>query len=266
MSKKIKKNFLVVDASSFLYRAYHAMPDLRNKKDFPTGAITGMINMLRKTREEWPAEIGLCVFDPKGPTFREKVYSAYKANRSKMPDDLSIQTPVIFEIIEAMGWPILSIPGYEADDVIGTVTNIASQLKFNSIIISGDKDLAQLVTNDILVVDSMRREGVPAKILDEEGVLEKFGVPPSKIIDYLTLLGDAVDNIPGVPKVGPKTAKKWLEEYGNLDEVIKNAEFIKGAVGENLRKSLDWLPQGKLDHNQERRRCWGSRSRNREIL
>ena len=245
MSKKIKKNFLVVDASSFLYRAYHAMPDLRNKKDFPTGAITGMINMLRKTREEWPAEIGLCVFDPKGPTFRDRVYSAYKANRSKMPDDLSIQTPVIFEIIEAMGWPILSIPGYEADDVIGTVTNIASQLKFNSIIISGDKDLAQLVTNDILVVDSMRREGVPAKILDEEGVLEKFGVPPSKIIDYLTLLGDAVDNIPGVPKVGPKTAKKWLEEYGSLDEVIKNAEFIKGAVGENLRKSLDWLPQGK---------------------
>ncbi|MDA9689835.1 DNA polymerase I [Betaproteobacteria bacterium] len=245
MRKKIKKNFLVVDASSFLYRAYHAMPDLRNKKDFPTGAITGMINMLRKTREEWPADIGLCVFDPKGPTFREEVYSAYKANRSKMPDDLSIQTPVIFEIIEAMGWPILSIPGYEADDVIGTVTNIASQLKFNSIIISGDKDLAQLVRNDIVVVDSMRRDGVPAKILDEEGVLEKFGVPPSKIIDYLALLGDSVDNIPGVSKVGPKTAKKWLEEYGNLDEIIKNAGFIKGAVGENLRKSLEWLPQGK---------------------
>ena len=124
-----------------------------------------------------------------------------------MPDDLSLQTPVIFEIIEAMGWPILSIPGYEADDVIGTVTNIASQLKFNSIIISGDKDLAQLVTNDILVVDSMRREGVPAKILDEEGVLEKFGVPPSKIIDYLTLLGDAVDNIPGVLRLGQKPQK-----------------------------------------------------------
>ena len=121
MSKKVKKNLLVVDASSFLYRAFHAMPDLRNKKNFPTGAITGMINMLQKTREEWPAEIGLCVFDPKGPTFREELFSEYKANRSKMPDDLSKQTTVILEIIEALGWPSLTIPGYEADDVIGTI-------------------------------------------------------------------------------------------------------------------------------------------------
>ena len=245
MSKKVKKNLLVVDASSFLYRAFHAMPDLRNKKNFPTGAITGMINMLQKTREEWPAEIGLCVFDPKGPTFREELFSEYKANRSKMPDDLSKQTTVILEIIEALGWPSLTIPGYEADDVIGTVTNIASKLKINSIIISGDKDLAQLVTEDTVVVDPMRRDGAPAKILDENGVLEKFGVPPAKIIDFLTLLGDAVDNIPGVPKVGPKTAKKWLEEFGSLEEIVQNASLIKGAVGESLRKSLEWLPKGK---------------------
>ena len=243
MSKKNKKNFLIVDTSSFLYRAYHAMPDLRNKNNFPTGALTGIINMLRKTKEEWPCNFAVCVFDPKGPTFRTQLYEEYKANRTKMPEDLSRQINVIFEIIAAMGWPILSVKGFEADDVIGTLATLALKNGMQSTVISGDKDLSQLVCKEITVVDTMKRDGASSTVLDTKGVHNKFGVEPNQIVDYLALLGDKVDNIPGVPKVGPKTAKKWIEEYGSLQEIIKNSDSIGGAVGENLRNSLEWLPK-----------------------
>ncbi|MEY4083614.1 MAG: hypothetical protein RL483_983 [Pseudomonadota bacterium] len=233
---------LLVDASSFVYRAFHALPDLRSRSGHPTGAITGMINMLRRLRSEWPADFAACVFDPKGPTFRDEIYPEYKANRSAMPDDLRAQIPVIFDAVRALGWPVVVVDGLEADDVIGTLAHQAQSAGLQTVIATGDKDLAQLVNDQVLLVDTMSRDGGPAKVTDRQAVIDKFGVPPERIIDYLALVGDSVDNVPGVDKVGPKTAAKWLASYDSLEGVMASASAIGGVVGENLRKALDWLP------------------------
>ena len=234
---------LLVDGSSYLYRAYHAMPDLRAPDGFPTGAIHGMVAMMKRLREQILGEAGghaACVFDAHGPTFRDAWYDQYKAQRAPMPDDLRRQIPAIHEVVRLLGWPVLEVPGIEADDAIGTLARVGAAAGHAVVISTGDKDLAQLVTDRVTLINTMSNER-----LDVAGVLAKFGVPPDRIVDYLTLVGDVVDNVPGVDKVGPKTAVKWLAEHGSLDGVMAAAGAIKGAVGENLRKALDWLPQGR---------------------
>jgi len=239
------KTLLLVDGSSYLYRAFHAMPDLRavpgDPTSPPTGAIRGMINMLQSLRKEVPAAYAACIFDAKGPTFRDELYPEYKAHRSPMPDDLRSQIEPIHEVVRLMGWKVLAIPGVEADDVIGTLAAAADAQGLQVIVSSGDKDLAQLVNERITIIDTMN-----GRVRDVAGVTAEFGVPPQLMRDYQALVGDTVDNVPGVPKVGPKTAAKWLNEYGSLDAIVANADNIKGAVGENLRRSLDWLPTGKI--------------------
>ncbi|WP_353155454.1 DNA polymerase I [Herminiimonas fonticola] len=238
----MNKTLLLVDGSSYLYRAFHAMPDLRGPEGAPTGAIYGMINMLRRLRKDYPdAEYMACVFDAKGKTFRDDLYAEYKAQRASMPDDLARQIEPIHEAVRAMGWPILMVDGIEADDVIATLAVAAVGHGMNTVISTGDKDLAQLVNEHVTLVNTMSGE-----ILDRDGVQVKFGVPPERIVDYLTLIGDTVDNVPGVEKVGPKTAVKWLTQYGTLDGIVEHAAEIKGVVGENLRRALDWLPQAKV--------------------
>ncbi|AQV95138.1 DNA polymerase I [Cupriavidus necator] len=234
------KTLLLVDGSSYLYRAYHALPDLRNGEGLPTGAIYGMINMLRKLRNDYPAEYSACVFDAKGKTFRDDMYPAYKEHRPSMPEDLARQIEPIHEAVRAMGWPIVVVEGVEADDVIGTLSRQATEQGVRTVVSTGDKDLAQLVNDRVTLVNTMSGE-----VLDPPGVVAKFGVPPERIIDYLSLIGDAVDNVPGVPKVGPKTAVKWLAEHGSLDGVMAAAPGIKGVVGENLRNTLEWLPMAR---------------------
>jgi DNA polymerase-1 len=234
------KTLLLVDGSSYLYRAFHAMPDLRNAEGAPTGAIYGMINMLRRLRQDYAAAYIACVFDAKGKTFRDELYPEYKANRASMPEDLVRQIEPIHEVVRAMGWPILMVEGIEADDVIGTLAVHAASQGLDTVVSTGDKDLAQLVNDRVTLVNTMSNEK-----LDREGVIGKFGVPPERIVDYLTLVGDTVDNVPGVEKVGPKTAVKWLTQYGSLDGVIEHAKDVGGVVGENLRRALDWLPQAK---------------------
>lgn len=244
MNNAHKKTLLLVDGSSYLYRAFHAMPDLRavpgDPSSAPTGAIRGMINMLQSLRKEVPADFAACVFDAKGPTFRDDLYPEYKAHRSPMPDDLRAQIQPIHEVVRLMGWRVLDVPGVEADDVIGTLAATAASQGIEVIVSSGDKDLAQLVNAHVTIIDTMN-----GRRRDVAGVTAEFGVPPSLMVDYQTLVGDAVDNVPGVPKVGPKTAAKWLTEFGSLDAIVAQADSIKGAVGENLRKSLDWLPTGR---------------------
>jgi DNA polymerase-1 len=239
-----KKKLLLVDGSSYLYRAFHAMPDLRADPSDPaspaTGAIRGMVNMLQKLRKDHRADYVACVFDAKGPTFRDAMYPAYKATRSPMPPELRSQIGPVHEVVALMGWPVLTVPGVEADDVIGTLASMASSQGIEVIISSGDKDLSQLVDEHITVIDTMNN-----KRRDLAGVEAEFGVPPRLMVDYQALVGDTVDNVPGVPKCGPKTAVKWLLEYGSLDNLVMHAADIKGVVGENLRASLDWLPQGK---------------------
>ena len=234
------KTLLLVDGSSYLYRAFHAMPDLRNRKDEPTGAIYGVLNMLRRLHREIAADYSACIFDAKGKTFREDAYPEYKANRPPMPDDLVRQIEPLKDAIRAMGWPLLVIDGVEADDVIGTLAREAQERGVRTVISTGDKDIAQLVNPQVTLVNTLSNE-----TLDEAGVEKKFGVKPGRMVDYLALVGDAVDNVPGVPKVGPKTAVKWVAQYGTLDGVIAHAGEIGGVVGENLRKSLDWLPQAR---------------------
>lgn len=236
----MNKLLLLVDGSSYLYRAYHALPDLRNAEGEPTGAIYGFLNMLHRLQKDYPTAYVACIFDAKGKTFRNELYQEYKANRTAMPDDLVKQTAPIHELVRMLGWPVLSVEGIEADDVIGTLVTIASQEGFNTVVSTGDKDISQLVNDRVTLVNTMNNE-----IMDTEGVIKKFGVPPDRIIDYLSLIGDTSDNIPGVSKVGPKTAVKWLAQYGSLDGVIENAENIKGTTGDNLRKSLDWLLQAR---------------------
>ncbi|MCY7314526.1 MAG: DNA polymerase I [Rubrivivax sp.] len=233
------KTMLLVDGSSYLYRAYHAMPDLRSG-GVPTGAIHGMVAMLKRLREQYPAEHAVCVFDAKGPTFRDALYADYKAHRAPMPEPLAQQIEPIHEVVKLLGWPVLEVPGVEADDTIGTLACVAARSGHRVIISTGDKDLAQLVTHQVTLINTMSNE-----TLDVEGVKVKFGVPPDRIVDYLTLIGDSVDNVPGVDKVGPKTAAKWIADYGSLDGVVANAGNIKGVAGENLRRALDWLPLGR---------------------
>ena len=234
---------LLVDGSSYLYRAFHAMPDLRNSQGEPTGAIYGVLNMLRRFDSDNQARdvaYKACVFDAKGKTFRDDWYPEYKAQRPPMPDELVRQIEPIHVGVAACGWPILMVDGVEADDVIGTLARQAAAQGIDVVISTGDKDLAQLVAPHITLVNTMSNEK-----LDEAGVLAKFGVPPGRIVDYLTLVGDAVDNVPGVAKVGPKTAVKWLAQYDSLDGVIAAAADIGGVVGENLRQALDFLPLGR---------------------
>jgi DNA polymerase-1 len=231
---------LLVDGSSYLYRAFHALPDLRSPDGYPTGAMHGMVNMLRRLRADFPAAYIACVFDAKGKTFRDDLYPEYKATRASMPEDLAKQIEPIHEVVRHMGWPILMVEGVEADDVIGTLAALATARGLNTVVSTGDKDLAQLVNDKVMLINTMSNEK-----LDEAGVLAKFGVPPNRIIDYLTLIGDTVDNVPGVAKCGPKTAVKWLTLHGSLDGVIENAHTITGAVGENLRAALEWLPKGR---------------------
>jgi len=239
MSEKI---VLLVDGSSYLYRAYHALPDLRASDGTPTGALHGFIAMMKWLRERWPAEHAACVFDAKGPTFRDSWYPEYKANRQPMPEPLAQQIAPIHEVVRLLGWPVLEVPGIEADDAIGTLARAAAASGHKVIISTGDKDLTQLVTADVTLINTMAR---PPEVLDAASVQAKFGVPPERIVDYLALVGDSVDNVPGVDKVGPKTAVKWLTEHGSLDAIVAAADGIKGAVGENLRKALPWLPTGR---------------------
>ncbi|PRY04789.1 DNA polymerase I [Paraburkholderia sp. BL25I1N1] len=234
------KTLLLVDGSSYLYRAYHAMPDLRSPDGNPTGALYGMINMLRRMRKEVTAEYSACVFDAKGKTFRDDWYPDYKANRPSMPDDLSRQIEPIHVAVRALGWPLLMIDGVEADDVIGTLSTEAEKRGMNVIVSTGDKDLAQLVSDHVTLINTMTNE-----TLDRAGVLAKFGVPPERIVDYLSLIGDTVDNVPGVEKCGPKTAIKWLTQFDSLDGIVAHADEIKGAVGDNLRRALDFLPMAR---------------------
>ncbi len=231
---------LLVDGSSYLYRAYHAMPGLRGPGAKPTGAIHGMVAMMKRLREQIPSAHAACVFDAKGPTFRDTWYADYKAQRAPMPDDLRAQIEPIHEVVRLLGWPVLEVPGIEADDAIGTLARVGAASGHKVVVSTGDKDLAQLVTPQVTLINTMSGE-----VLDEAGVLAKFGVPPDRIIDFLTLVGDVVDNVPGVDKVGPKTAAKWIAEFGSLDGVIAAAASIKGAVGDNLRRALEWLPQGR---------------------
>jgi DNA polymerase-1 len=231
------KTLLLVDGSSYLYRAYHAMPDLRGPDGGPTGALYGLINMMKRLRREMPAEYSACVFDAKGKTFRDDWYPHYKAHRPSMPEDLVRQIEPIHIAVRALGWPLLMIERVEADDVIGTLARRAAQAGMNVVVSTGDKDLAQLVNDRVMLINTMTNER-----LDRDGVFAKFGVPPERIIDYLTLIGDTVDNVPGVDKCGPKTALKWLAQYQTLDGVIEHANDIKGAVGDNLRRALEFLP------------------------
>ncbi len=233
---------LLVDGSSYLYRAYHALPDLRAPDGFPTGALHGVMAMMKWLRERYPAEHAVCVFDAKGRTFRDDWYADYKAHRPPMPEPLAQQIEPIHEAVRLLGWPVLEVPGIEADDAIGTLARIAAEGGHTVLISTGDKDLAQLVTPEITLINTMAK---PPEVLDAAAVQAKFGVPPSAIADYLTLVGDAVDNVPGVDKVGPKTAVKLLAEHGSLDSLMAASGGIKGAVGDNLRKALDWLPTGR---------------------
>lgn len=228
---------VLVDGSGFLFRAYFAMPNLTNSKAFPTGAVYGVVNMLRRLLAEYKPELIAVVFDAKGKTFRNDIYPEYKAHRPPMPDDLRRQIEPLHAIIDAMGLPRLVVDDVEADDVIGTLSTQATLQKRDTIIVTSDKDMAQLVNEHIFLVDTMKDSR-----LDTQGVVEKFGVSPAQIIDYLALMGDTSDNIPGVPKVGPKTAVKWLQEYGSLQNIMAHADAIAGKVGENLRASLDLLP------------------------
>ncbi|MES2580923.1 MAG: 5'-3' exonuclease H3TH domain-containing protein, partial [Pseudomonadota bacterium] len=240
------KTLLLVDGSSYLYRAFHALPDLRNSKNEPTGAIRGVLSMLRKLHKDYPADYSACIFDAKGKTFRDDIYPEYKANRPSMPDDLRSQVEPLHNAIIAMGWPLLMVDGVEADDVIGALAKQAEAQGVRVIISTGDKDMSQLVNEHVIVINTMPnafRRG--DEVLDIAGVEAKFGLKPELIVDYLTLIGDTVDNVPGVEKVGPKTAVKWLQQYGTLDNIIANADKLTGVVGENLRKALDWLPTGR---------------------
>lgn len=238
MTAKIPENpFVLVDGSSYLFRAYHALPPLTTVKGQPTGAIYGVVNMLRRLMKDYKPEKIAVVFDSKEKNFRHQLYAEYKANRMVMPDELQCQIEPLYKLIRAMGLPLILMPGVEADDIIGSLAKEAKAHGLFTLISTGDKDFAQLVDQDIILINTMS-----ADILDRARVIEKFGLPPEKIIDYLALIGDSVDNIPGIPKVGPKTGVKWMETYGSLDKIIASAGEIPGKVGENLRDNVDKLP------------------------
>ncbi|NOX93072.1 MAG: DNA polymerase I [Gammaproteobacteria bacterium] len=244
---KANKQLILVDGSSYLYRAFHAMPSLTNSQGQPTGAVYGVINMLRRLLKDFQPEYMAMVFDAKGKTFRDELYAEYKANRPPMPDELREQIAPLHAIVEAMGLPMLIVDGVEADDVIGTLARQATEMGMDCLVSTGDKDMAQLVNQHVTLMNTMDNS-----TLDPQGVVDKFGIPPERIVDYLTLMGDSVDNIPGVPKVGPKTAVKWLTQYGTLDEIMTRAAEIGGKVGENLRDALEQLP---LSHQLATIKC-----------
>jgi DNA polymerase I len=239
------KTLVLVDGSSYLYRAFHALPDLRAVPGDPsspaTGAIHGVMSMLQALRREYPADYAACIFDAPGPTFRDAIYPAYKATREPMKDDLRAQIAPVHEGVRLLGWNVLAVPGVEADDVMGTLAHMAAQQGIRVIISSGDKDLSQLVNEQVTIIDTMKG----GKRRDVAGVTAEFGVPPALMVDFQILVGDKSDNVPGVPKVGEKTAAKWLQQYGSLDAIIAHADDIKGVVGQNLRASLGWLPTGR---------------------
>lgn len=240
MSEK-QTPFILVDGSSYLFRAYH-VPQLQrmtNSEGMMTGAIFGVINMLKSLINEYQPTHMAVVFDAKGKTFRNDLYPEYKANRPPMPEDLRQQIEPIHKIVEAMGLPLLVVEGVEADDVIGTLAKQACAEGRETLISTGDKDMAQLVSDNVTLINTMDKNN---PITDYDRVIEKFGVKPDQIIDFLALVGDKVDNIPGVNKCGPKTAVKWLSEYGSMQGVIDNADKIGGKIGENLREALDQLP------------------------
>lgn len=231
---------LLIDGSSFIFRAFHAMPNLTSPSGKPTGAIYGIVNMFKQMQKKFQTKNWGCVFDAPGKTFRDHIHPEYKANRKETPEDLINQFEEIYTIVRALGIPVIMQNGIEADDLIGTIAIQAKKNGYNITIATGDKDFAQLVDNDITLVNTMTNE-----ILDIQGVIDKFGVKPEQIIDYLSLVGDKVDNIPGVDKCGPKTAAKWLNEYGTLDNLIQHKDALNGVVGENFRQSIDWLSTAK---------------------
>jgi len=240
MPSKPNSPFILVDGSSYLFRAFHALPELTNSQGLQTGAIYGVLNMLRKLVDTYQPEYMAVVFDAKGKTFRDELYPQYKAHRPPTPPELSSQVAPLLELVCATGLPMLQVPGVEADDVIGTLAEQATEVGWKTVISTGDKDLAQLVNGQVSLINTMNDS-----CMDEQGVLDKFGVEPGQIIDYLSLVGDSSDNIPGIPKVGPKTAAKWLSQYGSLDELVAHAGDVKGKVGESLRTHLDQLPLSK---------------------
>ncbi len=240
MANAPQKPLILVDGSSYLFRAFHALPELTNAKGQQTGAIYGVLNMLRKLIDTYQPQYVAVVFDARGKTFRDEIYSQYKAHRPPMPDELSTQLEPLMELVRAMGLSVLQVVGVEADDVIGTLAQRAKEAGWETLISTGDKDFAQLVDDTVTLINTMNDSH-----LDEQGVVAKFGVKPSQIIDYLALIGDSSDNIPGIPKVGPKTAAKWLNQYGSLHELVAHAGEMKGKVGENLRAHLDQLPLSK---------------------
>jgi DNA polymerase-1 len=240
MTDRSQKLLLLVDGSSYLYRAFHALPDLRNRLGEPTGAIFGVLNMLRRLMADYKPDYAACVFDAKGPTFRDEWYPAYKAHRSPMPPDLVVQVEPLQQAVRALGWPLLVVDGVEADDVIGTLARQAHQAHIRTVISTGDKDMVQLLDEAVSLVNTLSNEK-----LDAASATEKYGIRPEQFIDYLTLIGDTVDNVPGVAKVGPKTAVKWLQQYSTLDALLAHADEISGVVGNNLRAVRDWLPQAR---------------------
>jgi len=235
-----RERLILVDGSSFLFRAYHAIPPLTNAKGEPTNAVYGVSNMLRKLIADYHSDYITVVFDAPGKSFRNELYDQYKAHRPTMPDDLRVQIAPLHNLIRAMGLPLIIEPGVEADDVLGVLAQHAEQQGYDVIISTGDKDMAQLVNEHIILENTMSNTR-----LDIQGVIDKFGVRPEQVIDYLALIGDTVDNIPGVPKVGPKTAAKWLEQYQTLENLVAHANEIGGKIGENLRASLEQLPLSK---------------------
>ena len=240
MTQSTPKRLILVDGSSFLFRAYHAIPPLTSPKGIPTNAIHGVTNMLRKLIADYHSDYITVVFDAPGGTFRNELYAKYKAHRPPMPDDLRVQTEPLHQIIRAMGLPLIIESGIEADDVMGVLAKQAERQGYEIIISTGDKDMAQMVNENIILENTMSNTR-----MDIQGVIDKFGVRPDQIIDYLALVGDTVDNIPGVPNCGPKTAAKWLAQYETLDNLIAHANEIGGKIGDNLRASLAHLPLSK---------------------
>ncbi|MGH8167491.1 MAG: 5'-3' exonuclease, partial [Woeseiaceae bacterium] len=230
------KTLVLIDGSSYLYRAYHALPKLSSSKGDPTGALLGVLNMINKLIKDQPSEHFAVVFDAPGKTFRDAMFEQYKANRPPMPDELRAQVDPLLDAVPALGLPLLRIEGVEADDVIGTLCRQCAGNDMNVLVSTGDKDMAQLVGDNVTVVNTMT-----GSVLDREGVKKKFDVYPEQIVDYLALVGDSSDNIPGVPRVGAKTAAKWLNEYGTVDAIIANADKVGGKVGESLRENIDQL-------------------------
>jgi DNA polymerase I len=249
MAKKLEQRLLLIDGSSYLYRAFHAMADLKNSQGMFTGALYGLVSMLRKTKENYPSTYCACIFDAKEKTFRHDMYPEYKANRSSMPENLVTQIQYVDDLVKALGWLTIKVPTIEADDVIGTLSKHACP-HMPVLIATGDKDMAQLVNHNVHLVDTMKNV-----YMDIEGVKGKFDLLPEQIIDYLALMGDTSDNIVGIDKVGPKTAVKWLKQYNNIDNILLNADKITGVVGENLRKSFDIVKLAKtlvtIDQNCE---------------